>query len=275
VKNRLRYSCFILFLFVMPFSHAFAKKPLPPPKHGGVYVVAHRGAHRGIPENSLPAYRKAAELGVDFVEVDVRTTRDGVLVSCHNADIGKYAPGLSGKVHEFTFAQLEKIDIGGRAGVQWKETHIPALNAVFQAVQGRCGVYLDLKETPIQKLVTLVQNYHMENDVLWYSPFLRVEMFRRLHRLCPNCLAMPDPGPGWLLPLLLKMERPRVVASVWSDFSRPFAERCHRAGALVIVDEGRGGAEEWQKLIDWGADGIQTDDPQGLIQFLEKRSHAR
>jgi len=275
MKSYLWNVWLVLVLFVVPSGTTFAKKPLLPPKHGGVYVVAHRGAHRGIPENSLPAYQKAAELGVDFVEVDVRTTRDGVLVSCHNADIEKYAPGLSGKVREFTLAQLEKIDIGNRVGAQWKGTHIPTLDAIFQAVQGHCGVYLDLKETPIKKLVALVQNYHMENSVLWYSPFLRVGMFKKLHRLCPDCLAMPDPGPGWLLPLLLKMQRPKVVASVWDDFSRPFAERCHRAGAIVIVDEDNGGPEEWQKLVDWGADGIQTDDPQGLIQFLEKKTRAR
>ena len=50
---------------------------LKPPKHDGVYVVAHRGAHEGIPENTLPAYQKAIDLGADFVEIDVRTTKDG------------------------------------------------------------------------------------------------------------------------------------------------------------------------------------------------------
>ena len=162
----------ILLLFVAQCGGILAKTPLPPPKHGGVYVIAHRGAHRGIPENSLPAYRKAVELGVDFVEVDVRTTRDGVLVSCHNSDVAKYARGLSGKVHTFTLAQLKKIDIGSRVGTRWKGTHIPTMDSVFQVVQGRCGIYLDLKETPIR----------------------RVGMFKKLNRLCPECLAMADLG---------------------------------------------------------------------------------
>ncbi len=49
-------------------------KVLLPPRHGDVYVVAHRGAHIGIPENTLAAYEAAIEIGVDFVEVDLRTT---------------------------------------------------------------------------------------------------------------------------------------------------------------------------------------------------------
>ncbi len=40
--------------------------PLNPPRHGGIYVIAHRGAHNGIPENSLPAYQKAIDLGADL-----------------------------------------------------------------------------------------------------------------------------------------------------------------------------------------------------------------
>jgi glycerophosphoryl diester phosphodiesterase len=57
------------------------------PRNGNVYVVAHRGAHDGVPENTLAAYQRAIDMGCDFVEIDVRTTRDGVLVSIHNSTI--------------------------------------------------------------------------------------------------------------------------------------------------------------------------------------------
>ncbi len=245
---------------------------LPLPKNGPIYVVAHRGVHVGIPENTIPAYRKAAELGVDFVEIDVRVTKDGRLVSCHNATIDKYVPGKTGKISQFTLAELKKIDVGSRVGPQWQGTTIPTLDEIFKTVQGHCGIYFDLKETPIPQLVEMVRRYGMEKRVLWYSPFLRVAMFNRLRRLCPDCLPMPDPGPGWLLPLTLKMLHPPVVASVWDDFSRDFAEKCHEAGALVIVDEDKGGPAEWGKMLEWGVDGIQTDDPEGLIRFLKSRS---
>ncbi len=243
---------------------------LPLPKNGVIYVVAHRGYHVNIPENTIPAYKKAAEIGVDFVEIDVRRTKDGRLVSCHNATIDKYVRGKSGKIGDFTLEELRKIDVGSRVSPRWKGTRIPTVNEIFQTVQGHCGIYFDLKETPIPQLVEMVRHYGMEKQVLWYSPFLRVITFNRLRRLCPKCLPMPDPGPGWLLPLTLKMLRPPVVASVWDDFSRDFAEKCHEARALVIVDEDKGGPGEWGKMLDWGVDGIQTDDPEGLIRFLEK-----
>ena len=67
----------------MALAAGNAALPLNPPRHGGVYVIAHRGAHDdGIPENTLPAYKKAIELGADFVERlggDFQRYRDAVL----------------------------------------------------------------------------------------------------------------------------------------------------------------------------------------------------
>ena len=240
---------------------------LPLPKHGDVYVIAHRGAHQGIPENTLPAYERAIELGADFVEVDVRLTADGVPVSLHDEQLSHYAKGATGKVSDYTWDELRQLDIGLRYREEWRGTRIPAVSEILKLCQGRCGVYFDLKEAPLEKLVRLVRRYHMTHRVVWYSPVFRLTMFRHLHRLCPECSAMPDPVVPWLLGFTLRALRPPVVATIFERFSPEFAERCHRAGALVFVDAND--STSWAKCARWGADGIQTDDPEGLIRFLE------
>jgi glycerophosphoryl diester phosphodiesterase len=102
----------------------------PEPKNGNTYVIAHRGVHNGIPENSLPAYREATTLGCDFVEIDVRRTKDGRIVNVHNPTIDAYVNGITGKVSDFTRAALKELDIGER-DILWC---IPASNmgAVMQ-----------------------------------------------------------------------------------------------------------------------------------------------
>jgi len=244
---------------------------LKPPRHGGVYVVAHRGAHIGVPENSIPAYQKAIDLGVDFVEVDVRTTKDGKLVSVHNSNIDSYTNGVSGKVGDYILAELQAIDIGARVGPQWKGTHIPTLEEIFSLCKGRCGIYLDLKEAPVPELVRLIRKYDMAGDVLWYSPAIRFRMFKKLARECPDCIPMPDPIFNWLLPLTLRLMHPPVIATSWNSLSEEFAKTCHKSGAIVIMDEGESSPEQWQQAIARGVDGIQTDDPQKLIEFLDSR----
>jgi len=239
---------------------------LKPPKAYGVYIVAHRGYHVGVPENTLPAYRKAIELGVDFVEIDLRTTKDGKFIICHNNSVDKYVPGVHGKVRNFTFDQLRAFDIGSRIGPQWKGVRMPSFEEVLDLCKGRCGIYLDLKDADIRPVADLIKAHGMTHDVLWYAS---VGQLKELQAYCPECIPMPDPGPESLLPAVLSALHPQVVASVERYYSRSFAETCHLAGAKVIVDESD--ASCWQRFLDWHTDGIQTDDPEGLMDFLASR----
>ncbi len=96
------------------------KDNFPKPRSGKIYVIAHRGAHVGIPENSLPAFQKAIDLGCDFVEIDTRATKDGKIVSVHNATIDQYVSGETGRVKNFTLAELKQFSIGEKTGPEWK-----------------------------------------------------------------------------------------------------------------------------------------------------------
>lgn len=252
------------FFAVVAFNNlAIAEAKLPLPRHADVYVVAHRGAHDGIPENTLAAYSRAIELGCDFVEIDMRTTKDGHLVSVHDATIDAYAPGQSGKVKEMTLAELRALDIGSRVHERWRQERIPTLEEILALCKGKIGIYLDMKDAQTDSVLRAVRAHGMENSCIWYaSPRQLLEVAAR----CPECLVMPDPGPEKFLPRMLKHFKPSVVASSFEQLSKAFVDDCHAAGALVIVDESD--ASSWKTMLEWGVDGIQTDDPAGLITFL-------
>jgi glycerophosphoryl diester phosphodiesterase len=242
-------------------------KVLPAPKHGGVYVVAHRGAHIGIPENTLAAYEAAIEMGVDLVEVDLRTTSDGHIVSMHNKEIDSYVTnGQRGLVSEMTLDELKQLDIGRRIGPQWSNERIPTFDEILDLCKGRVGIYLDLKDASVETLVSMVKKWGMARQVLWYADGDELE---RIAELCPECIPMPDPGPEENLPELIQRFQPLVIASVWRYYSRSFAEQCHQAGAIVIVDESDPTC--WEDALAWHTDGIQTDHPAQLVAFLKSR----
>jgi len=242
-------------------------KLLPAPRHGGVYVVAHRGAHIGIPENTLAAYRAAIEMGVDFVEVDLRTTTDGRIVSIHNKEIDSYVTnGRHGLISEMTLEQLKQLDIGSRISPQWSGERIPTFEEILEFCKGRVGIYLDLKDASVDKVVSIVKRWDMARQVLWYADF---DELQRVAELCPECILMPDPGPEENLPEVIERFEPSVIAAVWRYYSRSFAAKCHQAGAMVIVDES--GPACWQDALTWNTDGIQSDRPAQLIALLERR----
>ena len=243
--------------------------PLKPPRHGGVYVVAHRGAHEGIPENTLAAYRKAIELGADFVEIDVRTTKDGEFVSMHNAVVDAYVAGVTGPVRNFTLADLKTLDIGSRIAPQWRDERIPTFDEILDLCRGKIGVYLDLKDAPVAPLVEKIKARGMEQDVIWYA---RTAAQEQVRELCPSCVPMPDPHSPKNLPTILQRLQPFVIASDMGQLSKDYVATAHAAGAGVIVDEKEGTPDEWRTILSWGADGIQTDHPQELIEFLKGRN---
>ncbi|MGZ7210565.1 MAG: glycerophosphodiester phosphodiesterase, partial [Methanobacterium sp.] len=152
--------------------------------HNGTYVIAHRGAHHGMPENSLPAYQKAIDLGCDFVEIDVRTTKDGKFVSIHDSKIDDYVPGKKGRVNELTYDELRALDIGIKKGTQWEGTRIPSFEEILQLCHGKIGIYLDLKSAPVDKLVEIIKKYGMERDIIWY---ISASDSKDLNDLKANC----------------------------------------------------------------------------------------
>lgn len=239
----------------------------------GTYVVAHRGAHNGIPENSLAAYQKAIDLGCDFVEIDVRTTKDGQFVSIHNAEIDEYVTGAWGKVKDYTLAQIKALDIGSRIGPEWKDARIPAFEEILQLCRGRIGIYLDLKDAQIPELIKSIRKYGMEREIIWYLTANRMNEIKEIVRYCPDCIPMPDAGPARNIESVLSQVHTIMLATDMGELSREYVNKAHALKAMVTVDEKEGTETEWNQILDWKTDGIQTDRPEELILFLTKRPH--
>jgi len=267
-QKRFFYALAALLLVVTSGSAAEPLFPRPP-QTGDIYVIAHRGAHDGIPENTVAAYQKAIDIGADFVEIDLRTTRDGHFVSIHNRTVDAYVTdGTTGNVNDFTLAEIRTLDIGSRIDPRWKNERVPTLDDILTLCKDKIGIYLDLKDAPIEQVAAALQKRGMERDVVWCVGPAQVAAIREC---CPDCIPMPDPESEDSLPEMLRDTTPRVVAPVWNDFSSTFSAKCHEVGAIVFVDEKTSDSANWQQALDWGANGIQTDDPKGLIEFLRDR----
>lgn len=241
----------------------------------GIYVIAHRGAHQGIPENSLPAYQKAIELGCDFVEIDVRTTKDGQFISMHNASIDQYVSGKTGKVSEMNFDEIRKLDVGIRVGEKWKGTQVPAFEEILQLCKGKIGIYLDLKDASVPDLVRLLKKYRMERDVVWYIPATYLKEIKELQTICPDCIPMVDPGSESRMDEVFSQIKTSALATDMGELTSNFVEKAHRNKAIVFVDEKEGTEAEWSMILKWKTDGIQTDRPEELIQFLKNQKHKK
>ena len=96
-------------------------------------VGAHRGVTQGDPENTLHAFNRAIEAGVDIIELDLRSTVDGEIVVMHDPTVEHTTNG-SGRVAEMTAMQIKQLDAGSRAGTNFVGERVPAYSrAVIRA----------------------------------------------------------------------------------------------------------------------------------------------
>jgi glycerophosphoryl diester phosphodiesterase len=124
--------------------------------------IGHRGARAYEPENTLASFRRAIELGVDAIELDVRKTRDNELVVIHNADVNKTTDG-NGPVNSFSLEEIQKF-------VTEKGEHIPTLEDVLDVVGKRVKVLVELKETDAEKnVIELIRRKKLMDDVILIS----------------------------------------------------------------------------------------------------------
>src|SRR5689334_18176083 len=95
---------FLLTLFISGFLWSADNGP-------GIWVVAHRGAKNVAPENTIAAFDAAADAGANYVELDVRPTKDGELILMHDATVNRTTGG-KGAVRDLTFAEIRALDAG-------------------------------------------------------------------------------------------------------------------------------------------------------------------
>lgn len=106
-------------------------------------IVAHRGVPGEQPENTLPSFQRAVELGADAVELDVRLTCDKVPVVYHYFYLDE-ATSTSGSIFDYTLEQLREVAVRG-ANVAGQDYRIPTLREVMEEIGGEIGLEIELK----------------------------------------------------------------------------------------------------------------------------------
>jgi glycerophosphoryl diester phosphodiesterase len=231
-----------------------------------VVAISHRGEHLHHPENTMPAYRAAVEVGADFIETDVRTTADGKLVIMHDGSVDRRTNG-HGDVAKMTFDEIRALDAGIKSGEQFAGTKVPTFEEVLEFARGKIGVYIDAKQISAKDLVEAVGKYGMEDQVVVYGG---MDLHRGVRKLNPRIKVMPESVSVEAATRIVEELHPRVIAFDARDFKDEIIAVVIKAQAGIYVDRlGPADTPEfWEDAVRRGATGIQSDHPAELVKFL-------
>lgn len=138
-------------------------------------LCAHRGFNTVAPENSLPAYGAAVALGAEEIEFDLWSTKDGVIVSCHDSTLDRVSDG-TGVISDHTYEELLQLDFGAKCGEKFKGMKIPTFEDILKKFAGRVIMNIHVKiwdtdsnEDSLKKIVGLIRQYDCEKHCYFMS----------------------------------------------------------------------------------------------------------
>ena len=107
-------------------------------------IIAHRGDSANFPENTIAAFKAALAEPIDGIELDVQLTRDGVPVVFHDRNLKRVA-GLNKAIHECSYSELSKLDVGAWFAPQFSGQRIPALQEVLDLIAPHAELLVEIK----------------------------------------------------------------------------------------------------------------------------------
>jgi glycerophosphoryl diester phosphodiesterase len=262
---------FLTILILFFVTDTWQPNPAPLSKHQFI-VAAHRGDHVIYPENTLAAYQEAIKNEADYVEIDLRTTKDGELISMHDANVNRMTNG-KGLINELTLDELEQLKVKSKDTTSKEVYRIPAFKQILQLCKNKINIYLDFKSADPAIAYRMIKQYGMEKQVLVYIN--SVEQFtcwRQAAPKMPLMLSLPDSVKNVTsMESFINKYQVDILDGNYKQYSADMIK--FAAGKHIPVwpdiQSAVEGPADWDKALDKGLTGLQTDHPAALIKYLK------
>lgn len=233
--------------------------------------VAHRGASGDYPENTLLAFRKALEIGVDEIELDLHSTKDGHLVVMHDAAVDRTTDG-TGAIGDLTLVEIKALDAGKAFDERFRGERVPTWEEALDLVQGKVGLNVHLKEGGDpdgdyeRRVAEALDGFGMVEDSILTCRDESVGIFAGLDPRIECRIFRGGRTPEEYIRKSVEMGL-RTMQPGRDITTRDFVRKAHEAGRLVHVFYADT-PEDMRAFIDIGVDGILTNHPARLKAVL-------
>jgi glycerophosphoryl diester phosphodiesterase len=261
----------VILMIGITILHA-QKASLPVARHKFI-VIAHRGDHILVPENTLAAYENGIKNGVDFVEIDLRTTKDSVLVIMHDVTVDRMTNG-KGKISDLTYAELKKLQVIDKTKHTIAIYRIPTFEEVLKTCRNKIYIYLDYKDANVQQTYKMIKQYGMEKQIVVYINTSRqYTEWRKIVPAMPLMLSLPeDVKTEAQLDKFLKETPTELLDGDYGDYTTVVLRAAAKAGITAWPDiQGSDEDKNWNLALGMGFTGLQTDHPAALIGYLKNK----
>lgn len=267
------------------------------PKSKYVVVISHRGDWRNYPENSIPAIESIIRMGVDMMELDVKMTKDSVLVLSHDKTIDRMTNG-KGLISEMTYDSIMTFNLKRAHNVATDTLKITTLREALLCCKDRILVNVDHAYPYYKEIVEMAEELGMTGQILMKGKSSIDKVNEDMAKHENNLLYMPiiDINKPKGKKLFAEYQERGVVPMAyevcwqhWGKELQDCVEAILKSGSKLWVNtlwsslcggygndddaayDAKDPADVYQRYIDLGAKMIQTDRPALLLEFLRSK----
>lgn len=224
-------------------------------------VIGHRGAAGLEPENTIRSIRRAIDIGVDIVEVDVRSTKDGHLILLHDEDFNRIA-GIDVKARDISLQDAKNMRIKGEP--------IATLEEAIITIDSSVGLFIEIKEPEItESIIDLVKDYSAEkwSAIISFYDDALVRARKKSASIITGLIYFKPPGRVFDA----KNLGAKIVLPRYPLATKKANAMAHKLG-LYVVAWTVNKIEVARKLLEANVDGIASDYPDKLVQFRNQKN---
>lgn len=241
-------------------------------------LIAHRGESHLAPENTLAAIKLAWANGAVAVELDVRMTRDGALIVCHDPDTSRTS-GQNLIIREHDLARLLQLDVGRWKGAQWAGEHPPTLQQALATIPPQGRMFIEIKDGPetVPALVRVAKECGMARCTIISFDQNVIAVFKQAMPHIQACWLtnrqLDEQTQQWTPDVAQLIATARTLHADGLDLEatqgvdRELVTALHDVGLQVYVWTVDDPAQA-NKLLAAGVDGITTNRPAWLAEQL-------
>ena len=230
-----------------------------------IELVCHRGANEHAPENTYASAQKCIDWGVHYVEVDVWTSRDGVMYLMHDGTVDRTTNG-QGHLMALTSDEIDQLDAGSWFGSDFVGLRVPRFNEFLRWIKGKAGLFLDIKFAHPQQLIDLLDETEMKSDCfLWSGSSQWMTLARILDTdltLKINVSTVDDVFRAH------EQYGARIVEVSPANLSPALQDVCDELGIKVMAYQKENDIAAYHRILDAGADMINLNHADSFLDVV-------
>lgn len=219
-------------------------------------IVCHRGANQHAPENTYASAGLCIDWGMEWLEIDVNTSRDGVMYVFHGPDLSR-TTGAAGKIYEWHSADLDRLDCGSWFDPAFAGERMPRLDEFLGWIDRRIRIFFDVKYADLPRLVGLVDSLGMAGECFfWFGREKLVHAFREVTGTLPLKINVRSPRD------VLRAKRDynaSIVELSLDDMSETLAAVCSANGVRTMIRHGGNDPACFRRILAWQVDMVNVD----------------